>query len=441
MTHNLNLGVASGIITPKVGGRLYGYRPNHFSESVNDDLTATAYCLSEGDTRALIIEATVCAVRCDFCMEIREEIEKITSIPKENIIIHATHTHSGPSLTGNAGWGDFDSEYAYEIFMPKLLRLAEESLLDLEPVKMGVARGDSLVGINRREPCKDGTVKLGQDPNGIFNPRMTVISFKTESGDVKASMVHYGCHGTAAGINTEITRDWSGFMVDSMSEHGAGVCAFFNGPEGDVGPRLMNGRTTGGNPAKKQIGNINHAIELGHYAAHDAVRLFKSILDYREAGLEVISTSLSIPLKPRPSLEIAKAEYEKFKEYTVNHRAGSAAFYENVIKSYEEGYEDKEFRDFEQTIIRIGDVAFVSSSFELFTEIGLRIQKDSPIPHTLPIVNTNGSDAYFVTESELRRGGYEVDVFGKRGLQGYADNGDSYYVNGTLANLNKLKKD
>ena len=39
----LYLGVAREIITPAIGGQLYGYRPDIFSESVEDDLTVTAY--------------------------------------------------------------------------------------------------------------------------------------------------------------------------------------------------------------------------------------------------------------------------------------------------------------------------------------------------------------------------------------------------------------
>ncbi|MBR2466100.1 MAG: neutral/alkaline non-lysosomal ceramidase N-terminal domain-containing protein [Clostridia bacterium] len=441
MAYKLNLGVAQGIITPEIGTPLYGYAPDVFSESVSDDLTATAYYFSEGETKALIIEATVCAIKQAFCDEIRAEIEKETGVSKEHVIIHATHTHSGPSLTGNPGWGGFNEKYAYEIFKPNVLKIAKESLNNVEPVKMGISVGESLVGVNRRERLEDNTVKLGQNPWGPYDPKMTVISFKTESGEIKASMVHYGCHGTAAGRNHEISRDWPGFMVDAVSEHGGGICAFFNGPEGDVGPRLMNGKTIGFDEKNGKSGNIKCAEELGHFAAHDAVRILRSTHGYYDAGLEVLPVTVKIPVKPRPTLKEAEAEYNAYKEYTTNWRAGRANYYKRIIDSYEAGVEDVEYYEMEQTIIRIGEVAFVQSTFELFSEIGLRIQKHSPIPVTLPIVNTNGSDAYFVTESELCRGGYEIAVFGKRQLQCWVDNGDWYLIKNTLENLRKLKGD
>ena len=42
MNHPLTLGVGRRVITPPVGSNLYGYRPDVISESVHDDLTATA---------------------------------------------------------------------------------------------------------------------------------------------------------------------------------------------------------------------------------------------------------------------------------------------------------------------------------------------------------------------------------------------------------------
>lgn len=441
MMYKLNMGVAQGVITPQVGGRLYGYAPDVYSEKVNDDLTVTAYYFAEGDTRAMIIEATVCTVAAALYDQVSTAIEKQNGIPSGHILLHATHTHSGPVLSGNAGWGEFDSEYAESIFLPTVMKVAAEAVANAEPVVMGVAADESRVGINRRQLKENNVVSLGQNPWGPYDPDMTVISFKNADGKVKASMLHYGCHGTAAGRNHEISRDWSGYAVDAMSEWGAGVCAFFNGPEGDVGPRLMNRVTVGINPVTGANGNINHAIELGHYAAHDAVRIFRNIRAYHDAGLEVLNSTVKLPLKPRPSLEYAKEKYEEFKSFTVNFKAGTADYYKRVIESYENGYTEEEYREIKQTVIRIGDVAFVQSTFELFSEIGLRIKASSPVPYTLTLSNTNGTDAYFVTQSELCRGGYEVEVFGLRHTQKWADNGDWYFVKGTLENLRKLKGD
>ena len=112
------------------------------------------------------------------------------------------------------------------------------------------------MGVNRREIRANNKIDFGQNPWGCFNPRMTVISFKNDEGNVVANIIHYGAHCTAAGRNTEISRDWAGVMVDSLEKESGGITAFFNGAEGDVGPRLSNGGTTGDMSHVKETGEI-----------------------------------------------------------------------------------------------------------------------------------------------------------------------------------------
>nr|MBQ4318980.1 hypothetical protein [Clostridia bacterium] len=260
----LYMGVAREIITPEIGGQLYGYRPTVMSTSIEDDLTATAFYLKSGDTEAVMITCTVCLFNTDLSDEIRKLVSGETGVPFESCMLCATHTHSGPNVAGEAGWGPIDRKYCDEILIPHIVKAANDAKADAEAVKVGIASGDSLVGVNRRELNIENRISFGQQPWGCFNPKMTVIAFrKAADGTPKANMIHYGCHCTAAGMNTEVTRDWAGVMTDSLEMQSGALTAFFNGPEGDVGPRLTNGKTTG-------VSNIRFVYELGHIAARDA---------------------------------------------------------------------------------------------------------------------------------------------------------------------------
>ena len=86
----LFLGVAREIITPPLGAQLYGYRPDLYSESLADDLTATALYFSQGDTRAVMVSATVCLIQTALCREIRALLAEKLSVPPENCVICAT---------------------------------------------------------------------------------------------------------------------------------------------------------------------------------------------------------------------------------------------------------------------------------------------------------------------------------------------------------------
>ena len=429
----LYLGIGRTVITPKVGAALYGYAPDHFSTSVNDDLTAMVFYFEQDGERALLASLTLCSLSNGLADEIMSEIEKRHGIPKGSQIIHAIHTHSAPNTTGTYGWGDIDHEYVDGILLPRLYEAVDIAVKSAVPAEMAVATGESRVGINRRELTIENEVRLGQNPWGPYDPAMTVISFRKTDGTPYANIIHYGAHATAAGKNPEISRDWPGVMIDVLEAETGAVTAFINGPEGDVGPRLSNGRTTGG-------GKIEYAMRHGAVAGQDAVRIRESLGGYSVPKLKTHGGVLNLPLAKRIPLETAKEEHKKYVGETVNNRAQLEKYYREVIESYENGFVDEETREVSQNLIRLGNVCIVAFSYELFSEIGLRIKRESDIPYLLCLSNTNGSEGYFATESEMCRGGYEIKMTKTAKVQSFTDNADWYVVTETLKNLDNVKE-
>ena len=428
----LYLGIGRAIVTPEVGGNLYGYYPDLYSETIADDLTVDAWYFYQGQTKALMISATVCSVAEDICDSLRAEIAQRYGIPAENCMISSIHTHSGPCLTGGSeGWGNRDVAYVENIFIPGVLKAVEIAVEDPVPVTMGVAEGDSFVGINRRQLTLENKVILGQNPWGSFNPRMTVLSFKNEADEVVGAMVHYGCHATSAGHNHEVTRDWPGVMIDGLEAETGGMVSFFNGPEGDIGPRLTNGKTIGNH-------SMDYVYELGEVASNDAKRIYGQITDYATPELKTVSARCEIPLRPRISREEAEEMYEMFKDRTKNMTALKKATALKVMEEWDAGLPQKESDGFDQTIIALGENLFTAFPYELFSEIGMRIDGGMPDARVLPVVNTNGSKFYFVTQDAICRGGYEISQFLYHNTQAYCDDADFLLIQATLENLKKL---
>ena len=131
MTNQLYLGVARKDITPEIGGNLYGYRPDLYSDSIHDNLTVTAFAFKSADVCAVMVSATVGGVKTTLTNEIRTQISKKHNIPFGNIVISATHTHSGPNISGVFGWGDVDFKYYDEIFLPNLFKAVMRQLKTL----------------------------------------------------------------------------------------------------------------------------------------------------------------------------------------------------------------------------------------------------------------------------------------------------------------------
>lgn len=428
----LYLGVSRKIITPKVGCHLFGYSPDIISRKVEDDLTATVFFFSQGGKKALMISLTLCLLENRLTDRISEMIESRFSIEKQNFMISATHTHSGPNTSGMVGWGDMDGEYIENVLIGSIVTCVEEAIENKEAVEMGYGIENCYACVNRREVRNDNSVVLGQNPDGNFDPRMTVLSFKNEEGVVVANLIHYAGHGTSAGANTEISRDWHGVLTDKLESFSGAVTAFFNGADGDIGPRLSTGKTL-------SEGEIKYIYETGNIAGDDSIRIFKGIDNYCQRELVCGGGDVSVSLKKRISFEKAKAVYEMYGENAVNYQAAIRNFAKRVMDSYENGESDSEKMTFKQTVIEIGNIVFVSFPFELFSHIGMCIDGEYGDKTILPLSHTNGSMGYFITEDAKDGGGYEVDMFNfAEKTQQYRDNAYLELIENTVRHINDV---
>ncbi len=431
MKDKVLLGVARKDITPEIGGNLFGYRPDLYSESINDNLTATVFAFVQGEEKFVLITVCVCLIDTSVTDELRKLISEKQNMKIGNIIICATHTHSGPSTNNMPGWGEIDTPYYESIMKPGILNAVDEAFKNTQYVKIGIGVGKSDLGVNRRQLETDNTVNLGQCTWAPYNPQMTVISFKNEKDENIGNIIHYGCHGTCAGVNKEVSRDWSGVMTDALEKESRAITAFFNGPEGDVGPRLSNGATTA---------ELAYIYETGGIGAKDALSIFNSITEYKDFSVSSVYENVRLPYDKRISYDEAIAGCEKHTHNSINKDKQMAVYFDKVKKSYETDFTEEEFTETEQSIIRIGEVAFVGFPYELFSEIGMRINRAVNDLNVLSLSNANGSKGYFPTQDQLCRGGYEVTMFKYNGVQCLKDDADYHLIKGTLKNIEKLER-
>jgi hypothetical protein len=431
MDTRLFVGVGRKTITPEISGQLFGYRPDLYSDGLNDDLTATAFAITQGETKILLITICVCLLDNEITDFFRAEIEKKHNIPKENILISATHTHTGPATINMPGWGNIDRPYYEQILKPNVFEAVSEAISSQQEATVGVGYGKSEAGINRRQLNFLNYADLGQSQWGPYNPEMTVIAFKSNRGKPIGNIIHYGCHGTVAGLSTKISRDWSGVMTDALEEESGAITAFFNGPEGDVGPRISTGGTTA---------EIQYIYEVGGIAARDALRIYHSIEDYNNISVDATSRRLKIPYAKRISLDEAIAGCKKHSLDTINCDKQMAVYYNKVKDSYENGFVEKDYFELEQVALRLGDIVFVGFPYELFSVIGMRIDEYTKAFKVLSLSNTNGSAGYFPTEDQFCRGGYEINMFKYNGVQSLTDDADYHLITETLETIKKLER-
>lgn len=431
MNKNFVLGCAYRIITPPLGTLLYGYPNKRPADKVNDELRCNVMAFGYDKADNILISMDLCSFPQPVAERLQGEINTVTSVPRDKIVICATHTHSGPCLSSIVGWGDFDTDYFENTLIKNMLDACQDAISNAQPVLLGIGTTDSYVGINRREILPNGKITLGQNPWGTFDPTMTVLSFVSKSDKTPvANLIHYGCHGTAAGHATPITRDWSGIMVDRLAAESGAFTMYVNGAEGDVGPRLSNGKT---------CGSIELMTELGGVAAGDAVRAFKSIKAYRNVNFTALSEEIKLPYKPLDTVEVMEAKVEAMgdpeKLWPMEQLVRSTLLKRIEVAKKGEIETDMHIN---QVIFAFNEVAIVPFGFEVFSEIFLRLKKYSPFANTLGISNANAANAYLPSLDQIGRGGYEVTQFLGRNVFSLENNTDDNIINENMRLLDSI---
>lgn len=257
---------------------------------------------------------------------------------------------------------------------------------------------------------------------------MTVIKVRrADTNEGIVNLIHYGCHGTACGCSTVITRDWPGMMVDSTERATGTLTVFINGAIGDVGPRLTNGRTTG---------DISYVEELGSFAAMDAVRIASSVKAYSPVPVSVFYGEVRLPYQAHPTLEEIRAQKAQITNPESLINIGALRYrhlceVEEILLAGDKAQRPADF-SFAQTLLAVGDIIFIPFPFEMFSEISLRMCAYSPFAHTLCLSCANGYNGYLPSQDQICRGGYEVGVFRYMSAYSLADNTDDNIINENL---------
>lgn len=436
MKHSLKAGFGRVDITPDLGVRLGGYGVKERSaEEILDRLHSTAMVLEQDGVMVAVINLDWICIEEDVVARLRRDINHCTGIREMNITISTTHSHSVPNTLNMFGWGQAEVGYI-ESALPSIVRSVEMAKETLRNVTVGFAVTSSLAGVNRRGVAENNSFDFRQDPDGPFDPTMTVIHVKDQAGDA-GMIVHYGAHGTAMGGSRVVSRDWCGIMKDRIESQFPVPVLFLNGAIGDVGPRMNLRR---GNFLYSGSGDGVHAIrEVGYRAATDAIRALLSIREWRDdLTLRVLTEDIVLPYAPLTPLAVAQQELAKWEPRKNEWGAPMCEYGHNhaVVEAYKKPVLTG--RTFTQTITCLGPMAIVPMPGEMFSGISLRVRQGSPFQYTLCCSVTNGSLCYFPTREARHRGGYECWVGRATGAYLFADTIDDALVNQNVTLLRKM---
>jgi neutral ceramidase len=412
----LRAGFGRADITPLSPCFLVGYpHVERISTGTHDPLFASALCLESAGCMLVFISVDLLFVSPEWTRDCRGRIAEATGIPPGNILIGATHTHSGPQTVDLLVWkGDpvvppCDPEYM-EYSCAGTARSAIDAWKSLISAEIAVTSADvsGLAGGNRI------------DPNGPEDPEAgLVIVRRLLDGTPLALLAVYGMHPT---ILHEDSTLFSGDFIAFTRTHleqtfGVGV-VYLNGVSGNQSPRRFVRAQT-----FAEAERLGLALGLRIAEALRMVDGFQSEIPLAASTEKFLIEGKSFPSNDVASarLDAAKKNYEELKRAQAGHaevRTAECTVFgaEEVLtlSRAEASGEAEAFRqkycEAEVQVFRVGDTAIVGWPGEFFVEYGLEV-KSRTRSRTFITTMANGElQGYIVTPEAERAGGYEAQM-------------------------------
>lgn len=241
-------GWATADITPPLGLPMGGRGPQFsFGEEVLDPLEAKVVWLEDASgARQLWVSLDLVGVGTKTSFQMRQDIAMQTGIGMDAVVLNCVHTHAGPMANADKYATRVDKPpglVAYEDgLIEKVVRAAAEAGRNLTEVTASVHRGQSRIGINRRNRGPDGEVDMRPNADGLCNPDVWILDLQGESS--RAVIYSHGCHPVLVyGYAwNALSADWVGVSRRRLVEKlGAPThCQFIQGMAGNVRPRIVS---------------------------------------------------------------------------------------------------------------------------------------------------------------------------------------------------------
>ena len=435
-------GASRAIITPPLGITMLGYAGRDgAANAVDGDLTATLLVLRDESKTIAILSADLALIGGQMFLDARQAIASTLQTPPDHILINYSHTHCGPTL--KTYYYDTDAALIelrdrYErFFVETCARLAGEAIGGLRRARAGTSTGQARIGINRREVDTDGSVFLGENPDGPVDHEVRVIRVDDLEGRPIAVVFAHGCHTVTMGPKCmAYSPDYPGPARQIVEQHTGCPSLFLQANGGNINPITGVGGNVDDSDSKNRLGGIlgGEVVKVlsGIYThSTRGPRVFFGMLskaamyprvpmasepDQRLLAREV---EIELPLYPFPTIEAARKLEQRYNDELHQHiRQGTRGallnvayvfhrWAKNLVTAVESGCKPSVTGRVQ--VLAIGDLAIASFPGETFAEAGLEVKQRSPFPHTAFLGYSNGAVSYVPPRAAYPAGGWSID--------------------------------
>jgi hypothetical protein len=449
----MRLGFAKTDVTPRVGVELCGFGPfiNRHSIGVRDRLWSRAMAVEMGEKRAVVISNDLVMLELATVTRIRELIGAQTGLPPEAIMVHCTHTHSGPNTSSMLnGWGVLDHPYM-EVLPQKIAAAAVQALANLQEATLSYAEVPCEgIGLNR-EYDKDapaledvlrddwrpekpeltdttchvlvahaalGVVRASSPPGAGETPALPEEAGETPTprgGGILGFAAYFGCHPVVCCATTRyIHGDYAGVAMNALErEHPGSVGLFLQGAQGDVNScvvhkpeqeALLALDVIAGRFARSVRDGLRQAEPL---AVDDMAYVLQEATFTRRA-----LTAEDIAGRLHEQEEILQRAGASDEDGAVRMATVFALAYRKLLAAMSggAGCQSALSPSTQLSGLRLGPLVLLGAPFETFQAIKNDVRQQAQSPLTLVMGITNDSLGYAPDRACAERGGYAADM-------------------------------
>ena len=256
-----------------------GVGPSNPVNKKEGDLTVRALVFADGDERVAIVSTDFLGFPGVLCNRVRAGVK---SIPPENIMIGATHTHSAPDCYGfpdGKGGTSSDPKYLASV-CAKITEAIEEASTRLKPAHLKIASGEA-----------NGKIAYNYYAEQLYDPRCNVIQAIDQAGNTIATLVNYAVHPEVIGSGKGIcSPDLVGPLYDEIAAKGGGTGIFMNSAQG--GMVTADNRKENGQEGR----NYDECKRIGTLLADEALRIVKNAPEQASPKMVCKARSLVLPV-------------------------------------------------------------------------------------------------------------------------------------------------
>ena len=256
MPRNMHSPVEAGFgkvdISPRIGVELCGYGAylNRHSTRLLEPLYARALAVRKDGERWVLVSCDLIGFSASLVDAIRKRVHKQIGWHAHEVMVHATHTHSGPcTISELTGWGTPDPLYLE--LLPRLVAKAcIEAVQNLRPSSFFHAEVPAKgFSYNRELPAPTRTNALVLEgkwtaPQPEETDTTAHVMRVEQQKKVVGFLSYFSCHPVVAGPNNrEIHGDFVGIATNRVEQHYPGATGLFlQGAEGDINTNFVHGR-------------------------------------------------------------------------------------------------------------------------------------------------------------------------------------------------------